>query len=221
MTYKQWEEALLKCLKSLTNEEKDEIIGYFREMYSDKLDTGMTEEEILKSFGDPMIAAARIIKENGEETSTEEELGHEKKDDTSGKSALDNIKAKCSPVLKDAKDKATKAVKSISISKIVGWFFLTLLVIIPLAATLIGVIASVAAVTLSGGALMIAGIATAVASPIILLFEYPISAMLVLLGLGLLSFGIGAFIYVVFYYITKYITVSCVKITKHVVRRSK
>ena len=60
MTYKLWEETLLNYLKSLNKEEKEEILSYYREMYNDKHDTGIPESEIVDSFGDPMIAAARI-----------------------------------------------------------------------------------------------------------------------------------------------------------------
>ena len=230
MTYKLWEETLLKYLKSLTSEERDEILGYYREIYNDKRDTGITEEDIIESFGDPMIAAAKILKEHSEDAESEDrtslkdapsEEAAQVPVDSEDKEKNDGLCEKCLPVLKKVKDKVGNAVKGISVSKVVGWFFLTLLVLIPLAAIVVSIIASLAAVTVSGAAMMLGGALVAIAAPITLAFGYSFSAMLILLGAAILLAGLGAFIFITFYYITKYVTVSCVKVIKYFVRRSK
>lgn len=67
MTKKEWEKRLLKNLKSLSKQERKEVLEYYREMYDDKLDTGFSEREILKEFGSPEECARKILAENGNE----------------------------------------------------------------------------------------------------------------------------------------------------------
>lgn len=216
MTYKLWEESLLNYLKSLSKEEKEEILSYYREMYNDKLDTGIPESEIVDSFGDPMIAAARILKEGGDET--EEADG--KHSERQGRRDEKPSEKATAPV---SNKKAEKQGGSggISVSRIVGWIFITLLLIVPLFAVVLSVIASLAAITISGGAMLIGGVIGAVASPFLLLFGNTLGNVLLVLGGMLVTAGIGALLFISFYYITKYSAVSAYKVTRYVVRRKK
>ena len=214
MTYKQWETSLLKYLNKLSNNEKAEIVGYYREMYNDKRDTGVPEQEIIRSFGDPLIAATKILKENGEYASRLDEAPQgapEKNEKTSRKPA---------PVLNKEENEEKKKSK-ISVPRIIGWFFIILLVGIPLAAIMIGVIVACGAIAIAGAAMVIAGAVAAVASPFMLLLEYSFPAVLVMLGASLVTSGLGALIFVLFYYITKYVVVACIKVIKHFARRDK
>ena len=68
MNKKEWERALLKNLKSLSRQERKEVLEYYREMYGDKLDAGFSEQEILREFGSPKDCAKKILMENGNAT---------------------------------------------------------------------------------------------------------------------------------------------------------
>ena len=103
MTYRQWEESLLNYLKGLSDEEKKEIVSYYREIYSDKIDSGIRKEEIVKTFGDPMLAAARILKESADAAERDPET--EKAVSVGEKES--KIKTKAAPVLNKNKEKFT------------------------------------------------------------------------------------------------------------------
>ena len=64
MTYESWEKELVERLDILPQNEKDEIISYYREIYSDKLDAGESESKIVSTFGEPALCAAKILIES-------------------------------------------------------------------------------------------------------------------------------------------------------------
>ena len=66
MTYRQWEKAFRKRLSRLPGEERERALGYYAELYGDKLDAGVSESEIVREFGDPKAAADKIIEESAE-----------------------------------------------------------------------------------------------------------------------------------------------------------
>ena len=66
MTYRQWEKAFRKRLSRLPKEERERALGYYAELYGDKLDAGVSESEIVREFGDPKAAADKIIAEPAE-----------------------------------------------------------------------------------------------------------------------------------------------------------
>ncbi len=68
MTYRQWEKAFRKRLSRLPGEERERALGYYAELYGDKLDAGVSESEI---FGDPKAAADKIIEESAETASAQ------------------------------------------------------------------------------------------------------------------------------------------------------
>ena len=219
MTYKLWEESLLKYLKSLDEEEKNGILGYFREMYDDKMETGISEAEIVESFGDPMLAAARILKESGEQaedTYREERVTADAEPKSDEKSGGDSA-----PVSKNTERKRSEKASTRGASWVVYIILITLLFTIPLATVIISVIASLAAITVSGGAMLIGGALGAVASPFLLLFGNTLPTVLLVLGGALTVAGVGALLFVSFYYITKYSIVSTYKIARHFARRKK
>ena len=63
MKKREWEKRFLKALKSLTKYEREEALEYYREMYGDKADSGLSEREILREFGLPERCAERILNE--------------------------------------------------------------------------------------------------------------------------------------------------------------
>lgn len=66
MTYRQWEKAFRKRLSRLPGEERERALGYYAELYGDKLDAGVSESEIVREFGDPKAAADKLIEESAE-----------------------------------------------------------------------------------------------------------------------------------------------------------
>ena len=202
MTYKQWEGELLSHLKALPESEQHEAAEYYREIFSDKFDAGIEENKILREFGDPKIAAERILTER-DDSETESPIKEEK------------------PESKVQKNTATEKIKKFSISKWVGIFFLTTLVFIPLASIAISVIAAFGAVTVSAGALVIGGLVGAIASPLALILSYTGMGVLSAAGACLAFAGVGAILLPVFFVITKYCVIVSVKLTKYSVRRCK
>ena len=71
MTYRQWEKAFKKRLSRLPKEERERALGYYAELYGDKLDAGVSESEIVREFGDPKAAADKIIEESAETASAQ------------------------------------------------------------------------------------------------------------------------------------------------------
>ena len=69
MTYRQWEKTFKKRLSRLPKEERERALGYYAELYGDKLDAGVSESEIVREFGDAKDAADKIIAEYSESTS--------------------------------------------------------------------------------------------------------------------------------------------------------
>ena len=212
MTYKEWESELLGYLKSLPEKEKEEIINYYREIYSDRSDAGMKNEDILSEFGAPMLCAAKILKESAGDIPNEkiDNVKEKTEQKDTGKITID---------IEKAKKKAKGIAKNLSVSKIVGWFFIAVLVIIPIYAVIISVIASFAAAAISGAALIIGGAVLAVASPFGLITGYTGSGVLATMGMGLASAGVGAVITVIFFLLTKYSAIYFFKANKYIFRR--
>ena len=76
MSYREWESALMQALKGLPTAECIKITSYYREIYGDKLDAGITEEEIVAEFGDPVACAKKIMLENTNEQSADTPTPH-------------------------------------------------------------------------------------------------------------------------------------------------
>ncbi len=64
MKYVQWRDELESYLRDTPAEEKKKIFAYYGEMYADRRDAGMDEEEIVKEFGAPYDAAQKIVQES-------------------------------------------------------------------------------------------------------------------------------------------------------------
>lgn len=66
MKYIKWQDELESYLYSLPRAEKEKAFSYFSEMYADKREAGLSEEEIVESFGPPYDVAKRILSESGQ-----------------------------------------------------------------------------------------------------------------------------------------------------------
>lgn len=67
MTFGQWSRRLKEGLSPLPRKERRRVLSYYTEMFEDRTDAGMTEEDILREFGTPAEAAARILEGSGRE----------------------------------------------------------------------------------------------------------------------------------------------------------
>ena len=128
MNYSEWESALIHELKGLPTAECIKITSYYREMYGDKLDAGMSEEAILAEFGSPKSCAEKIMAEQAVEN---------------GESS-----AKTKKPLTRAGQKTKNIILAVLFSLFAG---------IPLAAVLVSIVVSLGAVCISGGAGVLAG----------------------------------------------------------------
>lgn len=61
MTKWEWESELRRCLSRLNAAEQERILGYYGELFDDKIDAGMTEEQITAAFGNPSDVAEQIL----------------------------------------------------------------------------------------------------------------------------------------------------------------
>ena len=67
MTIKEWTRQLKGALSPMPRKERRRVLSYYEEMYADKAEAGIPEEEILQEFGSPAAAAGRILEEGGQE----------------------------------------------------------------------------------------------------------------------------------------------------------
>ncbi len=211
MTYVQWESEFEKCIGSLPKNEKDEIIGYYREIYADKREAGLSDEEIIKNFGEPMLAAAKILMEN----STEE------KDSKGAEAAEPSAEANKSEAPAKFKIPTPRFRGKITVASVVGWFFLIVLFAIPLAAVLISAFAALAALTASGLAIAVSGAALTVASPFAFFLGYTVPGVFATLGCALAMVGIGIILFEIFYVITKYFAFAFIRLFRYFLKRRK
>lgn len=192
MTYLVWEKQLLGYLKNQTAEDKKQIIDYYREMYYDKIERGESPDSVIYEFGDPADCAAKILAEH----------------DSNSSEAKLNFRAE--PELKQTQKKSKVAQshkehsKRLTVGGVIGWFFTTVLLLIPLGACAVSLVASFAAGAISGFAVMLAGAILAVGSPICLFFGWNVALMIAGIGCGICAIGVGAILAVVFWLLTKY-----------------
>ncbi len=129
MNYKTWERQLKKALHGLPKAEKTSATEYYRELYGDKLEAGVSEAEILQEFGSPTNCAARILEA-----------------------------AESSPQSDEKQNKAACKSTGVSAFYIVGMAFLSLTIIIPLGAAAFSVLCAFGAATLGCGVGALGGI---------------------------------------------------------------
>ncbi len=130
MTYKEWENCLVEELKGLPTAECLKITDYYKEMYGDRLDAGMSEDAILAEFGSPKACAEKILAENATE-----------------------IGAKTSATTKNTSTRAGQKIKNIILAVLFSVF-----AGIPLAAVLVSIVVALGSVCISGTAGIVASL---------------------------------------------------------------
>ena len=211
MTYAKWESEFQKCINSLPQKEKDEIIGYYREIYADKREAGLSDEEIIKNFGEPMLAAAKILMENAAEEKDSQEAEAEKPP----------VEEKKAEVPTKSDPTASRTGGKITVASVVGWFFLIILLIIPFVAVLFSALAAVASVMVAGFAIAVSGVVLTVASPFAFFLGYTGLGVLATLGAALAMVGVGIILFETFYIITKYFAFAYLKLVRYFLKRRK
>lgn len=202
MTQIEWENIFLENLKPLKAEERYQIAEYYREIYGDKLEAGLSSDEILAEFGSPQECAQKILSEGGGET-----LVAAKKENETEQA--------------DQKQARAKNKTAWTPAMITGMVFLTLLLILPLAVVALGVAVVFAAGCIGGGAMTIGGAVYVVASPFMALSGVGFGAIVAHIGLGLAVIGLGALLFVGFYYLEKYVVLGCYKALRWIYKRGE
>ena len=106
----------------------------------------------------------------------------------------------------------------ISAPYVIGLFFLTVLLILPLAIAALGVIVTFAVISIGGFAVSLSGIIVIVWC----FFQFPIGAVLVAaLGAGITFIGVGCLLLVCFYMLTKYTAIGTFEALKWIYVRKK
>jgi uncharacterized membrane protein len=181
MKKKVWERRFLKTLKPLSKDERYSALAYYQELYDDKAESGICEEEILREFGEPERCAYRIL------------LGEENTDSATPPHASYAPK--------------TRQLRTYSVAEIIGLVFVGLILLLPLACVALSLVISFGAVSVSGVAVAIAGGVYAIASPF--LFVASGSTVVVAhVGIGVTTIGIGLVLFVAFHYACKWTAIA-------------
>lgn len=61
MTKYEWDRQLKKGISSLPAGEQRRVLEYYNELFSDKIDAGMKEQEVIAEFGNPYDVANKLI----------------------------------------------------------------------------------------------------------------------------------------------------------------
>lgn len=214
MTWSEWEKRFFKGLTSLSDDERLEIVAYYREMYGDKLEAGISEAEILAEFGEPELCARKILEEGTETTVSDKE------NETPQKEVDAPLPP---PIVSEApsapkKEDVNAAQSGESVASVVGMVVLTLLLILPLAIVALAVIISFGAACVSGGVAALAGL--------VYIFFLPFAGLtgagvVANIGIGIATIGVGILLFVGFWYLTKYTAIGTYKVLVSIYGRRK
>ena len=107
MTKYEWERELKRHISALPKSEQAKIFDYYGEIFEDKIEAGMQEEQIIREFGNPYDVASRILSDfKIEKEKTEEPDLSDKKEET--KKVTDDSKANTVDVTATEKSEAKK-----------------------------------------------------------------------------------------------------------------
>ena len=98
--------------------------------------------------------------------------------------------------------------RNLSPAEMVGMFFLSLLLILPLAATAFALIVSFFALSVSGVAVAIAGVVYAIGTPLLFIGSLPAAGCFAHLGIGIAACGVGCLLFVAFAPLGKYLAIG-------------
>lgn len=193
MTYKEWEFDLRRKLKSLPKSEIDDVLKFYREIYNDKRDAGISERDIILEFGSPRECASKIL----------------------GEDASEDCKRVYNPDIRyeDKRKEKTTRVTGSDVSKVIGLVLLTIIIYIPLFCAFFGLLVGFAATFIGGCAAAIGGVGGTLLG-IFGIFSTGLSYGLMVIGMGLGLTGAGIFLAIVFFYATKYCGIGLFKAVK-------
>ena len=189
MNYSEWESLLVKELKCLPTTECLKITDYYKEMYGDRLDAGMREEDILAEFGSPKSCAEKILAENTEE------------------------KERNNPV-KTTSATTPPSTTSNTVKGVILAVLFTLFAGLPLAAVMVSVVVSLGAICISGAAGIVASFVFLVVSP----FTSTGVGIAAHIGMAIGGIGVCGFLAIGGYFATKYTAIYCFKAMKFIYR---
>ena len=75
MTAKEWLKQFQRTLSSLPREERKKASDYYAEIFQDKAESGIPEEETVRELGDPASAAQAILNESGAKAASSGKAG--------------------------------------------------------------------------------------------------------------------------------------------------
>ena len=189
MNYSEWESLLVKELKCLPTTECLKITDYYKEMYGDRLDAGMREEDILAEFGSPKSCAEKILAENAEEKETN------------------------NPV-KTTSATTPPSTTSNTVKGVILAVLFTLFAGLPLAAVMVSVVVSLGAICISGAAGILASFVFLVVSP----FTSTGVGIAAHIGMAIGGIGVCGFLAIGGYFATTYTAIYSFKTMKFIYR---
>lgn len=184
MNRREWEKLFKKRLSSLPKSERTKALEYYGEMYADRRDAGMTEEEILHEFGDPNGAAEKIAADLREDAEAAGGAAHDRREATAG-------------------DTAARLFAAILLFIFVG---------LPLLAVIFCLAAAGAALFVSGFALILGGFADFIYFVVQMCIQGGSGALTAHLGIGLGIAAAGFLLTPLFLYLTKILFRLCGKV---------
>lgn len=184
MTKIEWIAELKKNTEKLPSEEQNRILEYYEELFSDKTESGMSEEEIINEFGNPRDVAEKLLNESpAEEEKTAVPQENIKDGNTSSDSKKTEEKPKEEykpPVYEKKKRSAGSTLAFITLLLLFGFVGL---------GVLIAVWAVILSVVVAGASAAFAGVVQFFVS--FTLFGGGIGAALAQLGISIFAAGIG------------------------------
>lgn len=184
MTKIEWIAELKKNTEKLPSEEQNRILEYYEELFSDKTESGMSEEEIINEFGNPRDVAEKLLNESPaeeEKTAVPQENIKDGNTSSDSKKTEEKPKEEYKPPVYEKKKRSTGSTLA----------FITLLLLFGFVGLgiLIAVWAVILSVVVVGASAAFAGIVQFFVS--FTLFNSGIGAALAQLGISIFAAGIG------------------------------
>lgn len=184
MTKNEWIAELKKNTEKLPSEEQNKILEYYEELFSDKTESGMDEEEIINEFGNPRDVAEKLLNESSaeeEKTAAPQENIKDGNTSSDSKKTEEKPKEEYKPPVYEKKKRSTGSTLA----------FITLLLLFGFVGLgiLIAVWAVILSVVVVGASAAFAGIVQFFVS--FTLFNSGIGAALAQLGISIFAAGIG------------------------------
>lgn len=184
MTKNEWITELKKNTEKLPSEEQNRILEYYEELFSDKTESGMSEEEIINEFGNPRDVAEKLLNESPAE---EEKTAFPQENIKSGNESSDSRKTEEKP--KEEYKPPVCEKKKHSVGSTLAFITLLLLFGFVGLGILIAVWAVILSIVVVGASAAFAGIVQFFVS--FTLFNAGIGAALAQLGISIFAAGIG------------------------------